>query len=149
MKIRLFIVGKTTCPWTNMATQEYLKRFTKEYSFQTIEILNSKKDKEAEGEAILKHLEKNEGLTFALDEHGRDFSTYDLKDILVLARQNGQNLNFIIGGTDGLSPNVLKAAQHVFCLSKLTFPQKIAKLVLIEQLYRATTIIANHPYHRI
>jgi 23S rRNA (pseudouridine1915-N3)-methyltransferase len=84
----------------------------------------------------------------ALDEHGSERTTKSLSRWLEQRRASGQDLAFIIGGPDGLSEEVLVRAHLRLSLSRLTLPHGLARVVLAEQLYRAATLLAAHPYHR-
>ncbi|MDE2250507.1 MAG: 23S rRNA (pseudouridine(1915)-N(3))-methyltransferase RlmH, partial [Gammaproteobacteria bacterium] len=84
----------------------------------------------------------------ALDERGRSFTTPQFGAWLAGRRQAGEPVSFIIGGPDGLDPSVLRRAQLRWSLSALTFPHALVRVLLAEQLYRASTLLAGHPYHR-
>ena len=84
----------------------------------------------------------------ALDEHGRLRSTQELAQWLEKRRQMGTDLCFLIGGPDGLDPSVLKSSGEQWSLSPLTLPHGLVRVMLAEQLYRASSLLAGHPYHR-
>ena len=84
----------------------------------------------------------------ALDEHGSQLSTRELAGWLKSRMQEGQDVAFLIGGPDGLAPAVLGRSHFRWSLSRLTLPHAMVRVVLAEQLYRAHSILANHPYHR-
>src|SRR5688572_14716135 len=84
----------------------------------------------------------------ALDEHGKSLTTVDLSRWLAERLQDGRNLCFVIGGPDGLGPEILKKAALRWSLSGLTFPHAMVRVILAEQLYRAHSVLHNHPYHR-
>lgn len=87
-------------------------------------------------------------LTIALDEHGRDINTSDLSHTLSVWRQDGRAVVFFIGGPDGLDADLKQTASARWKLSSLTLPHPLVRIVLAEQLYRAWSLLANHPYHR-
>jgi 23S rRNA (pseudouridine1915-N3)-methyltransferase len=88
-------------------------------------------------------------LIVALDEHGKTMGSDDFAHKLARWRDDGkQALSFIIGGADGLDPGFLKSAALTLSFSPLTWPHQLVRIMLAEQLYRATTILAGHPYHR-
>lgn len=87
-------------------------------------------------------------MTVALDERGSAFPTTELARRLARWRQTGQDIAFIIGGADGLAASVKKSSNAVWSLSPLTLPHGLARVLLAEQLYRAASILHNHPYHR-
>ena len=84
----------------------------------------------------------------ALDEHGKSLTTVELSRWLAERLQDGRNLCFVIGGPDGLGPEILKKAALRWSLSGLTFPHAMVRVILAEQLYRAHSVLHNHPYHR-
>jgi len=84
----------------------------------------------------------------ALDERGKDQTTQQLSKQLASWRQDGLDITFLIGGADGLDPSLKESAHAMWRLSSLTLPHAMARLILIEQLYRAWTILQGHPYHR-
>jgi 23S rRNA (pseudouridine1915-N3)-methyltransferase len=84
----------------------------------------------------------------ALDEHGKSLTTVALSRWLAERLQDGRNLCFVIGGPDGLGPDLLKKASLRWSLSGLTFPHAMVRVILAEQLYRAHSVLHNHPYHR-
>ena len=84
----------------------------------------------------------------ALDEHGKSRTTLELAKWLGERLQDGQDLAFVIGGPDGLGPGILKRAAWKWSLSALTFPHAMVRVMLAEQLYRAHSVLHNHPYHR-
>lgn len=103
--------------------------------------------KKREGETILQWLKADDYL-IALDEHGKQFSSEGLSDILQeRASASTKNLVFLIGGAFGLDATVLKRAQVKWSLSQLTFPHQLVRLILAEQVYRACTIVKNEKYH--
>nr|B1XVK0.1 RecName: Full=Ribosomal RNA large subunit methyltransferase H; AltName: Full=23S rRNA (pseudouridine1915-N3)-methyltransferase; AltName: Full=23S rRNA m3Psi1915 methyltransferase; AltName: Full=rRNA (pseudouridine-N3-)-methyltransferase RlmH [Polynucleobacter necessarius STIR1] len=84
----------------------------------------------------------------ALDERGKDQTTQNLATQLASWRQEGFDITFLIGGADGLDPSLKTTAQAIWRLSSLTLPHAMARVLLVEQLYRAWTILQGHPYHR-
>lgn len=101
------------------------------------------------GEAvkILSAIPRNARI-IALDEHGKDLSTVQLASNMKQWQQDGSDIVFIIGGADGLDPDLKKKADMLLRLSSLTLPHGMVRILLTEQLYRASTILQNHPYHR-
>lgn len=84
----------------------------------------------------------------ALDEHGAHWDTMTLSKKIAKWHNDQQNISFIIGGPDGISEEILNRARIVLSLSKFTMPHKLVRIVLAEQIYRAWSVINNHPYHR-
>jgi 23S rRNA (pseudouridine1915-N3)-methyltransferase len=103
--------------------------------------------KALEARRILALLSPRE-LVVPLDEHGEQFSTLELARWLEQQRAAAQDLAFIIGGPDGLAPEVLARGRRLWSLSRLTLPHALVRVVLAEQLYRAASVLAGHPYHR-
>jgi len=104
--------------------------------------------KAEEGRALHALLPEN-GVVVALDEHGKAIGSDDFARTIGRWRDNGKSsLSFVIGGADGLDPQLLKVAALTLSFSPLTWPHQIARILLAEQLYRTTTILSGHPYHR-
>jgi len=101
----------------------------------------------AEAQRILALLAPRD-FVVALDEHGAERTTLELSHWLEQRRASGQDLAFIIGGPDGLSEEVLARGHFRWSLSRLTLPHGLVRVVLAEQIYRAATLLAGHPYHR-
>ena len=133
----------------------YEGRFPREWKFQldTIgTVRRSKNDKsgkavEAEGELILARVDKSE-MVVLLDERGRQLGSRDLADKLAQWQTDGRDLCFVIGGPDGVSDACRQRADFTWSLSRLTLPHGLARVLLAEQLYRAHSLQAGHPYHR-
>ena len=104
--------------------------------------------KAEEARAIHEHLPRD-GRLVALDEHGKSTGSEDFAHRLGRWRDDGaQSLSFVIGGADGLDPAFVKQADLVLSFSPLTWPHQLVRIMLAEQLYRTTTILSGHPYHR-
>ncbi|MFW5446537.1 MAG: 23S rRNA (pseudouridine(1915)-N(3))-methyltransferase RlmH, partial [Methylophagaceae bacterium] len=100
-----------------------------------------------EGERILAAI-PNDHHVVALDVKGKTWSTEQLSQQLQNWQQDGRDVSLIVGGPDGLSEDCLKRANQTWSLSALTFPHPLVRIVMAEQLYRAWTVLQNHPYHR-
>ena len=135
--------------WVQDAYQEYAKRLPKELtpSLKEIAIAQGAKNKEKEGEAILAAKHKNHKLVM-LDVNGKPWSTEQFSQQLANWQMEGQGLSFVIGGPDGLSQSCLSQADAKWSLSNLILPHPLVRVVFIEQLYRAWTILQGHPYHK-
>lgn len=150
MKLFVVAVGNKMPAWVDAACRDYLKRMPR--GVELIEIKPVKREQApsrilaAEQERILAALPKD-CERVALDERGESWSTAVLARRLSAWKERGVNVAFIIGGADGLSPE-LKRNAKLFSLSPLTLPHALSRVVLIEQLYRAFSILDNHPYHR-
>jgi len=153
MKIKLVVVGKTKKNELITLINDYLKRINFYVKFNIVEVsslkskkINEKELKKIEGENILKTIEKNEVL-FLLDENGKSFNSVDFSKFIENKIQQNKNIAFAIGGAYGFSKEVYENSSQTISISKMTFSHQIARLFFTEQLFRAFTIINNHPYH--
>ena len=155
MKITLLLVGKTTEEYLNTGISVYVKRIVHYLPFEIIELtaLKSKgkitpaQQKEAEADIILKHINKSDRVIL-LDEKGKEKSSAEFADFLNHQMNSGiKNLFFVVGGPYGFSEQVYSKAYSTISLSKMTFSHQLVRLVFVEQLYRAFTILKNEPYH--
>ena len=141
--------------WVEAGCTEYGKRMPPELRIETIEIALGARGKnqpaskaiEKESQALLKAIGAQD-FVVALDVIGRTLSTEKLASKLADWQMNGRDVCLIIGGPDGLSAECLARANMRWSLSDLTLPHPLVRIVLMEQMYRAWTINANHPYHR-
>jgi len=155
MKVQLIAVGTKMPAWVQAGYEEYAKRLPKELAPQLVEIPLGHRGKSSnvqdamrqEGEAILQAVPP-ESMMIALDVQGRSWSTEQLAEQLSRWQMDGRNLSFVIGGPDGFSAASLARADARWSLSNLTLPHPLVRIVWIEQLYRAWTILQNHPYHK-
>lgn len=154
MKLRILAVGHKMPGWVEQGCAEYLKRMPRE---TTVEIIELKPDKraagkggdqvrEAEAERILEAAGRD--YLIVLDEHGKEPTTLQLAERMQQWLQDGRDVALAIGGADGLHSKVLQAADWQWSLSKLTLPHGMVRVMLAEQLYRAWSVLNNHPYHR-
>lgn len=146
MRIAIICVGHKMPSWIQEGFEEYAKRMPAEARLELVE-LKPGKDREDEGKRILEALPARATL-FALDERGKSVSTVELSRMLEGWMREAVQPAFAIGGADGLSDPVKKRAAKLVSLSALTLPHQLVRVVLAEQLYRAWTILAGHPYHR-
>lgn len=155
MHIRLIAVGDRQPSWVDAAFDAYTARLPRQWQFRLEEIATAERRKGTkadtarftEGERILAKLKPAE-LAVLLDESGRQFSSRELAVKLEDWQAMGQDLVFIIGGPDGVSPEVRNRANVTWSLSKLTLPHGLARVLFAEQIYRAWTMTTGHPYHR-
>jgi len=155
MKINLIAVGKKMPTWVDKGFQEYVKRTPKELSLNLMEVASIKNTKNLnvqqiltrEGQKILAAIPAN-SYVVALDVRGKSFSTQELATQLQKWRENARDISLLIGGPEGLLDECLKRAEFRWSLSPLTFPHPLVRVIIAEQLYRAWTILAGHPYHR-
>ena len=155
MKVKLISVGTKMPGWVQQGVEEYAKRIASELGFTVCEVPMAKRTKTAnieqcvqkEGDSILAALGKGDYL-IALDVLGKQISTESLADRLAELKQEGLNISLIVGGPDGLSKECLSRANETWSLSKMAMPHPLVRIMVAEQLYRATTILKGHPYHR-
>ena len=155
MKINILAVGTKMSNWIDAGCNEYLKRFPKSWELQIKEIVqkphNSKHSVEnikiRESDVIMQNVKHGTYLV-ALDENGAEMNSITLAKKIEIWQMEGHNLTVIIGGPNGLSKELLQKCDFIWSLSQLTFPHPLARLILLEQLYRAWTITNKHPYHR-
>jgi 23S rRNA (pseudouridine1915-N3)-methyltransferase len=155
MRARLIAVGERMPGWVAEGFAEYRKRLSHELPLELTELKPGVRGKgrddaraiQDEGEAMLAAL-PHDIHVIALDGRGKTWSSEDLAAQLERWRMSGRDVAFLIGGPDGHSAEVLARADQSRSLGPLTLPHMLVRLVLAEQLYRATTINAGHPYHR-
>lgn len=155
MKIHLLAVGSKMPAWVSQGYHEFAKRLPRECDLQLIEVAAKKRGKQAvtsrilaeEGEALLAAVPKG-AMIIALDVRGKSWSTEQLSSQMGQWMQGGRDVALIIGGPEGLHPDCLAKAELRWSLSALTFPHPLVRVILAEQLYRAWTLLNNHPYHR-
>ena len=137
---KIIAIGKIKKKWIQEGIEMYLKRLP---GLEVIEIKDNSQIKE---ELTIKEIiSKNETLV-TLNENGQSFTSKQLATKLL--NSHNQNITFVVGGASGLSPSLISSASWQLSLSPLTFPHELARLLLIEQLYRAKTIIQGGPYHK-
>jgi len=155
VKVRIIAVGSKMPGWVEAGWDDYAKRLGNDMPIELIEVPVAKRvnnsntlslmEKEAQGiQAAIKPGDR----IIALDVTGKSLSTEQMAAQLAQWQQDGRNIALIIGGPDGIHPELLKKAEHRWSLSALTFPHPLVRLVLVEQLYRCWSIHHNHPYHR-
>lgn len=153
MKITIISIGKFENSSHKSVFETYVKRLKWKVELKELELKNSKnlssdELKKGEGELILKALKPSSKL-IALDENGKQFKSRDFAKLISDFAVNGDSdLTFVIGGADGLSQEILKKSSLKISLSLMTFPHLMVRAILAEQIYRASTIIDGHPYHR-
>lgn len=155
MKVSLLLVGKTVNKHFIDLIDEYAGRVKHYIGFEIItipELKNTKKlsaeqQKQQEGELILKQLQPGDHVVL-LDEHGKEFRSIEFSKYMENKMQVvSKRLVFIIGGPYGFSPDVYAKANEKISLSKMTFSHQMIRLIFVEQLYRAMTIMRGEPYH--
>jgi 23S rRNA (pseudouridine1915-N3)-methyltransferase len=155
MLIRLLAIGTKMPQWVTDGFHEYAKRFTGGCTLELCEIPAEKRTKNAdtprlierEGEKLLAAI-KPGNLVIALDVKGHSWSTEQLATQLKQWQIHSRPIDLLIGGPDGLSAACLQKAELRWSLSPLTLPHPLVRIVLAEQIYRAMSMLQNHPYHR-
>ena len=145
MRVRILAVGTRMPGWVSDAYEEYTRRLRSSMRIDLDE-LPVGKSKAEEEKRFLDRI--GDDYVVALDEHGKTRTTLELSQWLGERLQDGRNLSFLIGGPDGLGPEILKKATWRWSLSALTFPHAMVRVMLAEALYRAHSVLHNHPYHR-
>ena len=155
MQINVVAVGDKSPAWVEAGVVGYLSRMPHECKVKLITVAMTKRAKnisisqaqEREQALLLKNTPNN-SLRIALDEHGKTWTTIVLASKLEAWLQNTPIVTIYIGGPDGFTPDFLDRVDLILSLSSLTMPHMLVRLVLVEQLYRAWTVIQGHPYHR-
>lgn len=155
MRVRLIAVGTKMPSWVDAGYNEYAKRLPLDCKVECCEIPLGKRTKgsdlkraqKKEGEQMLAAIASSDKV-IALDLTGKPWSTEQLADQLSSWRLGGQNVALLVGGPEGLAPECLARAEQKWCLSPLTLPHPLVRVLVAEQLYRAWSILQNHPYHR-
>ena len=155
MRIHLIAVGHRRPGWEQDGYREYAHRMPPELRLELHEIASSKRTKrsraklgvEDEGRRLVAAIPAGARVV-ALDEHGSRWTTLELANRIERWMHDGRDLALLIGSADGLAPACIEAVEHRWSLSPLTLPHGLARIVVAEQLYRASTIIRRHPYHR-
>lgn len=154
MRLVVVAVGARMPRWVDEGFAEYAKRMPRALALELVEVRPEPRTPgrtaaqllAAEGARISRALPAR-CARVALDERGREFTTADFARWLDGRRAEGDDLAFIVGGADGLAAE-LKSSATLIRLSALTLPHGLARVVLAEQLYRASSLLAGHPYHR-
>ena len=152
MKVNIVCVGKIKEKFFTDAILEYQKRLSRFCTFNIVEVdeasavTNLEKKSELEGERLLA---KCKGVIVALDGAGKMLSSPEIADFIKQKEISGSSeMSFVIGGSNGLSKQVLEKAVLKLSFGKITFPHQLFRVVLAEQIYRAFTILNNMPYHK-
>ncbi len=155
VKYHVVAIGTRMPSWVNDGFTEYAKRLPKETPLLLHEIPAVKRSKHIatddwirrESDKICQHLGKQTRMVL-LDVRGELWSTEQLAQQLNQWQHDGDDIHFVIGGADGVDTRCQQRAHWQWSLSRLTLPHPLVRIVLAEQLYRATTILQQHPYHR-
>lgn len=153
MKITLLVVGKTTDKSLDGLIADYRQRLSHYVPFEmevipelkNAKALSEAQQKEAEGKLILKAI--GSSFTLLLDEHGTEYRSIEFADFIQKRMLGGQDVTFVVGGPYGFSKEVYERANGKISLSRMTFSHQMIRLIFVEQIYRAMTILKGEPYH--
>lgn len=154
MKITIIAVDLRSPGWAAEAVSDYLGRFPRDWKVELKTVKEEprrghpkEKLMAAEAERIRKSIPKG-SLLVTLDEHGRDLTTVEFARQLSAWERGGDSVTFVIGGTDGIDPDLKRESRMMIRLSSMTLPHALARVMLSEQIYRAWSVLNGHPYHR-
>lgn len=155
MRIKIIAVGTKMPSWVESGVSEYLKRFPRDFKVEISEIAVANRGKSAsvdklrekEAEQISAAIPKGD-IVVALEVLGKPWSTEKLASNLSQWAMESPRVSILIGGPDGLAPEVSQKADLKWSLSPLTLPHPLVRVLLVEQIYRAWTINLGHPYHK-
>lgn len=154
MKLQIVAVGLKLPDWAQSACDDYIKRFPPELKPEVKLVKTEPRGSRSIATLLAAERERIEAAVargsriIALDERGVDLSTVALADKLLAWQREGCNVALLIGGPDGLDAGLKQTAHERLRLSAPTLPHAMVRVLLLEQLYRAWSITANHPYHR-
>ena len=154
MKLRIVAMGQRMPAWVAAGVDEYAKRLPRELGFSQVELKPEPRDRGRTtaqllaAEAVRLAAACAGSSVIALDERGSLWTTRQLADHLQQWRHDSADVAFVIGSADGLDPGLKRRASARVALSAMTLPHALVRLVLAEQLYRAASLVAGHPYHR-
>ena len=154
MRVRIVALGQRMPAWVTQAFADYAKRLPRELGFELVEIKPAPRD---HGRTVAQMLadEARRALAacegsriVALDERGAAWTTQAFAQALARWRDGGSDVAFVIGSADGLDATVKAKADTLLAVSAMTLPHALVRVMLVEQLYRAVSLNAGHPYHR-
>lgn len=155
MKVRLLTVSQRQPRWVQEGCAEYEKRLPRQWQFEVVELKPEARtsgvtrEKVQAGEALrIRKAVPRGAVLVALDERGASWTTEQFAARLQGFLEIGRDLALVIGGADGLDPALRREADHVLSLSPMVMPHGLVRVVVVEQLYRAATILDGHPYHK-
>jgi 23S rRNA (pseudouridine1915-N3)-methyltransferase len=159
MKLRIVTVSNRAPQWIQQGYGEYARRLPREISLELVEVKPESRPDGSPGDKEVRQLKIAEAARIrpfldgfhtvvALDERGMACSTAGLADLIRSWQLEGENAAFVIGGADGLDEDLKRMARLRMSLSAMTLPHQLVRVMLAEQIYRAVSVIKNHPYHR-
>tara|TARA_B100000900_G_scaffold221329_1_gene187834 strand:+ start:5752 stop:6213 length:462 start_codon:yes stop_codon:yes gene_type:complete len=152
--MRVLAIGTRMPKWVSDGADDYVKRLPREASVEWVELPASRRTRDTaesrmlEEATAIEHRLKPQELMVVLDVEGRVISTETIAETLANWQADGSKIAFVIGGPDGLHPSLKARASARWSLGRITLPHPLVRVILAEQLYRAWSINAGHPYHR-
>ncbi|MEK6807165.1 MAG: 23S rRNA (pseudouridine(1915)-N(3))-methyltransferase RlmH [Pseudomonadota bacterium] len=155
MKLRLIAAGTRMPGWVTQGFEDYRKRLPPQLKLELVEIEVAHRGKNAdiarlksaEAQSLLRAV-RDDDRVIVFDECGEKRSTVEWANALKQWMQDGRDVALLIGGPDGLAPEILQRAEKRWSLSPMTLPHALVRVLVAEQLYRAWSLLSNHPYHR-
>jgi 23S rRNA (pseudouridine1915-N3)-methyltransferase len=155
VKINIIATGGKMPGWVQQASEDFIRRLPAEIKINSILLPLIKRGKNPDIKRIVRDESRkllaatpDDSVLIVLDVLGKAVTTEKLASMFESWHQHGQDITFVIGGPDGVSDELLSAATVKLSLSALTFPHHLVRVILLEQVYRAWSILNNHPYHR-
>jgi 23S rRNA (pseudouridine1915-N3)-methyltransferase len=154
MKLRVVALGHRTPRWVSEGYDEFAKRLPREYALELVELKPEARERgRSVAQMLAAEARRIEAACagyriVALDERGSAWTTHDLAERLRSWRDGNEAIAFVVGSADGLDVTLKSQAAAVVALSAMTLPHGLARILLAEQIYRATTLLIGHPYHR-
>ena len=154
MKCKIISISRKPSDWEKQAIQFYLKQLPDHLKISHVDVKPSSSKSmsktsvlKSEGEEILKHID-DDAYLILWDRKGKKITSLGFAELIQKQADYGKNINFIIGGAFGSSEEIIQKSQVTLSASDLTFPHKLFKIFLMEQIFRASAINSNHPYHK-
>jgi 23S rRNA (pseudouridine1915-N3)-methyltransferase len=154
VKLRVVAPGHRMPAWVAAGVDDYVRRLPRDFAFELVELKPEPRDRGRpvaqllDAEAVRIAAASRGHAVVALDERGAAWTTRTLADRLARWRDEARDVAFVIGSADGLADSVRRSADAVVALSGLTLPHGLVRIVVAEQIYRAASLLAGHPYHR-
>lgn len=154
MRLRVLAIGQKMPAWVDQGVEEYARRMPREISVEWLDIPPAKRGSATREKYLVQEAEAIEAklsgkdYVVALDISGKAVSTELIAERFDQWQMQGEQISIVIGGPDGLHPNILKGAKERWSLGQVTLPHPLVRVILAEQLYRAWSVQAGHPYHR-
>ena len=154
MKCKIISISHRPSDWEKQAIQFYLKQLPDHLKISHVDVKPSSSKSmsktsvlKSEGEEILKYID-DDAYLILWDRKGKKITSLSFAELIQKQADYGKNINFIIGGAFGSSEEIIQKSQLTLSASDLTFPHKLFKIFLMEQIFRASAINSNHPYHK-